>query len=283
MVGHEVVSIPSASTLAVLRRELRGRAPAPKVAAVFADPVFDSSDERVSGARRAGEGGGNAAAEGDPDQAAKQAEAARPWAPAGLADETSALQRLPFTRSEADAILALAPPALRKAALGFDASRAAVMDEDLGEYRIVHFATHSFLNSAHPELSGIALSMVDRQGRPQDGYLRAHEVFNLKLRAELVALSGCRTGLGKEVKGEGVFGLTRGFMYAGARRVLVSLWDVQDEATALLMSRFYEGLLGPKRLPAAAALREAQIRAWREGRWQAPYYWAGFVIQGEPR
>ena len=125
--------------------------------------------------------------------------------------------------------------------------------------------------------------MVNRRGEPQDGFLRAHEVFNLKLRAELVALSGCRTGLGKEVRGEGVYGLTRGFMYAGARRVLVSLWDVPDEATAQLMARFYQELLGPRRPPATAALRAAQIRAWREGRWPAPYYWAGFVIQGEPR
>ena len=113
--------------------------------------------------------------------------------------------------------------------------------------------------------------------------MRAHEVFNLRLEAELVVLSGCRTGLGKEVKGEGLYGMTRGFMYAGSKRVVVSLWDVQDQATARLMSAFYQGLLGPKRSHAAAALRAAQIAIWREGRWQAPYYWAGFVLQGEPK
>ncbi len=157
------------------------------------------------------------------------------------------------------------------------------MSEDLSKYRIIHFATHSFLDSMHPELSGIALSMLDRQGRPQEGFLRSHEVFNLRLGAELVVLSGCRTGLGKEVKGEGLYGMTRGFMYAGSKRVLVSLWDVQDQATARLMSDFYRGLLGPKRPHTAAALRAAQIAIWREGRWQAPYYWAGFVLQGEPK
>lgn len=275
---HEVVNIPSASTLAVLRRELRARAPAGKAVAVFADPVFDKADERVAGRRmsQSPEGAGAAAVQRSLDADSGTAEQLED-------DETAALPRLPFTRREAEAILALAPPAERKAALDFDASREAVTAEDLSEYRIIHFATHSFLNSTHPELSGIALSMVNRRGEPQDGFLRAHEVFNLKLRAELVALSGCRTGLGKEVRGEGVYGLTRGFMYAGARRVMVSLWDVPDEATAQLMARFYQELLGPRRAPATAALRAAQVRAWREGRWPAPYYWAGFVIQGEPR
>jgi CHAT domain-containing protein len=191
--------------------------------------------------------------------------------------------RLPYTRQEADAILALAPATGRKVALGFEANRAAAMSDDLIKYRVIHFATHSILNSMHPELSGIALSMLDRQGKSQNGFLRAHEIFNLRLGAELVVLSGCRTGLGKEVKGEGLYGMTRGFMYAGSKRVLVSLWDVQDQATARLMADFYRGLLGAKRSNPAAALREAQIATWREGRFQAPYYWAAFVLQGEPK
>ncbi|HSE19261.1 MAG TPA: CHAT domain-containing protein [Pyrinomonadaceae bacterium] len=260
MVEHEVTSIPSASTLAVLRNELKGRAPAEKVVAVFADPVFDKSDERLGDVSRIA--GGH---HGAPVQ------------------EPAPLPRLPYTRQEAEAILALAPATGRKAALGFEANRAAAMSEELSKYRIIHFATHSFLDSMHPELSSIALSMLDRQGKPQEGFLRSHEVFNLKLGAELVVLSGCRTGLGKEVKGEGLYGMTRGFMYAGSKRVLVSLWDVQDQATARLMSDFYRGLLGPKRPHPAAALRAAQIALWRDGRWQAPYYWAGFVLQGEPK
>jgi CHAT domain-containing protein/Tfp pilus assembly protein PilF len=280
IVEHEVTSIPSASTLAVLRRELQGRAPAEKVVAVFADPVFDKADERITGNvdRNAGEHHRAAAVStGEIFAAANKQEATR------SSDVSPSLPRLPYTRQEADAILALAPPAGRKAALGFDANRTAAMSDDLIRFRIIHFATHSFLDSMHPELSGIALSMIDRQGKPQNGFLRGHEVFNMKLGAELVVLSGCRTGLGKEVKGEGLYGMTRGFMYAGARRVLVSLWDVQDQATARLMSDFYRGLLGPKRPNTAAALRAAQIATWRERRWQAPYYWAGFVLQGEPQ
>ena len=272
MVHHEVTSIPSASTLAVLRRELQGRAPAEKVVAVFADPVFDKADERFTGDVTRNAGGHHG-----------EKTASEVKEPANSSDQAAALARLPYTRQEADAILALVPPTGRKAALGFDANRSAAMSYDLSKFRIIHFATHSYLDSQRPELSAIALSMVDRQGKPQEGYLRSHEIFNLRLGADLVVLSGCRTGLGKEVKGEGLYGMTRGFMYAGSKRVMVSLWDVQDQATARLMTDFYRGLLGPKRSNTAAALRAAQIAIWRDGRWQAPYYWAGFVLQGEPK
>jgi CHAT domain-containing protein len=281
MVHHEVTSIPSASTLAVLRREFQGRAPAEKVVAVFADPVFDKADERITGALSRNAAGGHHRAPAA--VAEKKIAAPELEEPGKSSDEVPPLPRLPSARKEAEAILALAPATGRKAALGFEANRTAALSEDLSKYRIIHFATHSFLDSMHPELSGIALSMLDRQGRPQEGFLRSHEVFNLRLGAELVVLSGCRTGLGKEVKGEGLYGMTRGFMYAGSKRVLVSLWDVQDQATAQLMTDFYRGLLGPKRPSTAAALRAAQIAIWREGRWQAPYYWAGFVLQGEPK
>lgn len=150
----------------------------------------------------------------------------------------------------------------------------------LVDYRVLHFATHAFLDSNHPELSGIVLSMVDRQGRPQDGFLHLHEIYNLKLNADLVVLSACRTALGREVRSEGLVGLTRGFMYAGAPQVLASLWDVRDRSTAELMRRFYEALLRRGR-PPGAALREAQLSMLRDPRWSNPYYWAAFVMEGE--
>ena len=125
------------------------------------------------------------------------------------------LERLPFTRREAEAIIALAPKGKTLKALDFDASRATVTSDDIARYRIVHLATHALLNNVHPELSGIVLSLVDKTGQPQNGFLRLHEVYNLKLRADLVVLSGCRTALGKDVRGEGLIGLTGGFMYAG--------------------------------------------------------------------
>jgi CHAT domain-containing protein len=151
----------------------------------------------------------------------------------------------------------------------------------LNDYRIVHIASHSFINATHPDLSGIALSLFDRRGREQDGFLRLHEIYNLKLPADLVVLSGCRTGLGKEIKGEGIMSLTRGFMYAGASRVIVSAWEVQDRPSATMMVKFYRRLLGAEALPAAAALRAAQLEMLRDKQFSAPYFWAGFTLQGE--
>ncbi len=144
----------------------------------------------------------------------------------------------------------------------------------------MHFATHGYVDSSRAGLSAIVLSLVDDKGKPQDGFLRAHDIYNLKLPAELVVLSACETGLGKEVEGEGLEGLTRGFMYAGARRVVVSLWNVNDKATAGLMERLYSGILMSNKTP-AAALRAAQIEMFRTKQWQSPYYWAPFVMQGE--
>jgi CHAT domain-containing protein len=179
------------------------------------------------------------------------------------------------------AILGLVSPQAARAALDFEASRATATDPELGQYRFVHFATHGFLNGVHPELSGIVLSLVGPGGEEQDGFLPTSEVFNLRLRADLVVLSGCRTALGKEIRGEGVVGLTRAFMYAGAPRVVASLWKVDDAATAELMKRFYEGMLGGERLRPAAALRAAQVSLWESRRWSSPSFWAGFVLQGE--
>lgn len=124
--------------------------------------------------------------------------------------------------------------------------------------------------------------MVNEKGEPRDGFLHAYEVFNLKMPVEMVVLSGCRTGLGKEIRGEGMIGLTRAFLYAGAERVMVSLWAIGDESTSSLMTDTYTGLLKQNQRP-AAALRAAQLKMMKNPRWAAPYYWAAFTLQGEPR
>jgi CHAT domain-containing protein len=144
----------------------------------------------------------------------------------------------------------------------------------------VHFATHGLLDSERPSLSGLVLSMVDERGARQNGYLRLHDIYNLRLDADLVVLSACQTALGKEIKGEGLVGLTRAFMYAGAPRVVASLWQVSDLATAELMKKFYAGML-QRGLRPAAALRAAQLQMSQDSRWASPYFWAGFVIQGD--
>jgi len=187
---------------------------------------------------------------------------------------------LASTRLEAEAIAAAAPPGLASRKLDFEASRATAMSDELAQYRIVHFATHGIVDNDNPGLSGVILSRFDEDGRPQDGFLRLHDIYTLRLPAELVVLSACNTALGRQVSGEGIVGIVRGFMYAGAKRVVASLWKVDDDATGEMMGRFYVEMLQRHRSP-AAALRQAQLALWRQDRWRPPFYWAAFVVQGE--
>lgn len=282
-INHEVVSLPSASTLAVLRRDAARRKPASKTIAVFADPVFVGDDPRVIDSVTRNKILPSQTVIASARRASTRGAVERSALESGWDGEAINMARLPFTRREADAIKTLVPAAYRDEEVDFAANLSNATSTDLSQYRIVHFATHGFLNSRHPELSGIVLSLVDEKGRDQDGFLRAHEIYDLRIPAELVVLSGCRTGLGKEIRGEGLIGLTRAFMHAGAARVMVSLWDVNDEATAELMTRFYSKLLGSEKLSPAAALRAAQVSMAHDKRWSSPYFWAGFTLQGEPR
>ncbi|BAY24935.1 TPR domain protein [Calothrix sp. NIES-2100] len=265
-VKHEIISLPSATTLAVIRQETAGRKIAPKALAAIADPIFSPKDERVTGGTPNPQ---NSIQNLDLQQLDRSAREAN-----------ISFDRLPFTRQEAETILSLVPEKQRKQAFDFTANRALATDPQLSQYRILHFATHGILNSQHPELSGVVLSLFDQAGKPQNGFLRLHDIFNLKLPAELVVLSACETGLGEEVKGEGLIGLTRGFMYAGSPRVVVSLWSVDDQATSELMKKFYSKML-QNNLKPAAALRAAQIEMWRDRNYNSPYFWAAFTLQGE--
>ncbi len=259
--SHEIVSMPSASTLAVLRGQIAGRRRPAGTVAVFADPVFELDDPRFREDAS------------DPSSSTVRGRAT---------PEPRRYDRLIYSRREADDILALAPAGSVFEAIGFAADRDAVLSGQLADYRFLHFATHGELNTEYPELSRLVLSQLDPQGKKREGFVFAHEIYNLELAADLVVLSACETALGAEIRGEGLLGLTQGFMYAGAASVLVSLWNVDDQATAELMARFYRQLLVEELRP-AAALRAAQITIRREKKWQAPYFWAGFVLQGEWR
>ena len=271
IVGHEIVTQPSASAIAALKRQTRGRKPPPKEVAVIADPVFEVGDERLHGVAS------GAVRTEDSDATAAVLRAAVGSGTRG----GDALARLPHTREEADAILALASPAKSLALRGFGANKAAILDGRLSAYRIVHFATHGLLDDTHPQLSGLVLSLYDNQGRHVDGFLRLNEIFAMKLSADLVVLSACESGQGLLVGGEGLLGLTRGFFFAGAASVVVSLWKVDDAATGKLMSRFYKELLSTPRQRPAAALRAAQRWMIMQPQWQDPYNWAAFTLQGE--
>ena len=265
--------------VALIRSDAASRPTAPNKIAVLADPVFSEKDPRV---RRVKTAGKNPKQGGSPGSTGKDV-VLRSAVESGAAGRDGFMERLPYSRKEADAIASLVSKDNAMVAMDFNANKSTATDPRLGDFRYVHFATHSLLNSMHPELSGLVFSLVDANGSEQDGFLQAHEVYNLKLPVDMVVLSACNTGLGKEISGEGIVGITRGFMYAGASRVLVSQWRVADDATAELMARMYSGILGPKKLRPLAALREAQISMCKDKRWTFPYYWAGFVMQGEWR
>jgi CHAT domain-containing protein/tetratricopeptide (TPR) repeat protein len=272
--GHEITYLPSASMVAELRREADGRQPAPKAVAVLADPVFDRSDSRVASMH-------HERSRPLPTRGTTPSQLFTPSLMRSVADVgLMHLSRLPYSRREADAIMAVTPAGQGFKAVGFDASRSTATNPELAQYRVVHFATHALSDNHHPELSGLVLSLVDKEGRPQNGFLDLQDIYNLNLPADLVVLSGCETALGKEIQGEGIIGLTRGFMYAGATRVVASLWNVDDASTKILMERFYRAMEHEGMRP-AAALRSAQIALWKQLTWRDPFYWAAFQIQGE--
>lgn len=268
IVDHEIVLLPSASTLGILRQNYNDRQPPNRTLAILADPVFSANDERVKNSSSA--------------TTQQAVESANPGLSRSRGDKNAQFDRLKFTRQEAQIIQALVPAHSITQSFDFAASRATATSSNLSQYKIIHFATHGLANSAHPELSGIILSLIDEKGNPLNGFLRLTDIFNLKLAAHLVVLSACQTGLGQNIQGEGMVGLTRGFMYAGAQRVVVSLWSVDDEGTAGLMSSFYQGML-QKGLTPAAALRAAQLEMWKQEKWKSPYYWGAFTLQGEWR
>jgi CHAT domain-containing protein/Flp pilus assembly protein TadD len=294
IVNHEIVNSPSASTVAIIRQDTNGRKLAPKKVAVIADPVFSKDDERVKtlvgqasrlsedSSVLEGEGGKISRGEGGQDAhpTSQDSELSVLALTRSAREAGISFQRLPFTRTEGDRILSLIPNTQSQSAFDFAANRATATSPQLSQYQIVHFATHGILNSQNPELSGVVLSLVDETGTSQNGFLRLNDIFNLNLPAELVVLSACETGLGKEIKGEGLVGLTRGFMYAGSPRVLVSLWSVADEGTSELMTRFYKKML-QENLQPVAALRAAQLEMLQTPQWKSPYYWAAFTLQGE--
>lgn len=261
---NEIINLPSASILPLLRQTKIGEKTTRNQIAILADPVFSKDDSRLK--LLTTQNAGQNAVMRD----------VKILSPTFRSD----FSRLRFSRIEAEAISELANSNQRFVALDFAANLKAATGENMQKSNIVHFATHGVVNSQFPELSGIVLSLVDEKGNSQEGFLRLHDIYNLRLEADLVVLSACETALGKEIKGEGVVGLTRGFMFAGVPNVVASLWRVEDQATADLMKRFYQRMMLEK-LPPSAALRQAQISMLKEIPSAQPFYWAGFTLQGD--
>ncbi|PYP85829.1 MAG: hypothetical protein DMF61_14815 [Blastocatellia bacterium AA13] len=274
--SNELINLPSLAVLRELRAERSIRRQARKTLAIIADPVVDSGDPRLL----------------DPDVRLRRDRHVQK----SLTSENSSLvgtqrsapdsgwihlTRLVFAAEEAKALSELVPKDEQLLATGLTANRQLVTGTELAQYRIVHFATHSLLDPRDPFGSSLVLSRFDQDGHPHDGLLRLKDIYHMKLSADLVVLSACRTALGTDVKGEGFIGLTQGFIYAGATRLISTLWSADDAASAELMDRFYRKFLGPEKLSVAAALREAQKSMSLDPRWEDPYFWAGFVLEGD--
>jgi CHAT domain-containing protein len=260
---NEIIVLPSAGVLAELRRNSKQTKAPEKAIAVFADPIFEERDPRLTIAKGT--------------LRMKSTELTAVLRDFNLGET---LPRLVSSRQEAKSIANFVPANQAEMRMDFEATRANVTDKNMANYRILHFATHGLLDTAHPESSGLVFSLYDESGKPQDGFLRLNQIYNLNLNSDLVVLSACQTALGKDVRGEGLIGLTRGFMFAGAKRVVASLWKVDDAATAEFMRRFYQNFL-QKKLSAAGALRQTQNEMRQIPRFRAAYFWAGFTIQGD--
>ena len=264
IVSTEISYAPSFSSLVYLREnKLNHQNSTNNLLAVFADPIFQADDERF---------GKTSSGKNAPINDEKLKETLRDFG-------VERLSRLPFTGIEAREIVKFAPQN-STLKLGTEASRQKFLHGEFSSYKILHFATHGFLNQQNPDLSGLVLSLYDEKRQAQNGFLRVIDLYSMRLNADLVVLSACQTALGKEVEGEGIVGLTRGFMYAGASGVVSSLWKVDDAATAELMKQFYQAMLKENQSP-AAALRTAQNKLRQIPRFSKPQNWAGFTLTGD--
>ena len=284
--SNEIIYAPSASVVGAIRQQDNNRAG--RAMLILADPVFNSNDARAHGAAASAN---SSETRGLGIQSALTDVAGQDASPtAGSATmQGLPLARLTGTRNEAEQIVKLAKTSGTQADvwLDLDASEDNLDARDVSKYRVLHIATHGLLNAERPQFTGLVLSLIGNKS--EDGFLRTDEVFNLRLGSPLVMLSACETGLGKEKRGEGVMGLTRAFMYAGAPTVGVSLWSVADKSTADLMTDFYKRLLATPPsasgggVSASAAMRDAQLAMITGKKYSAPFYWAPFVLVGDWR
>jgi CHAT domain-containing protein len=275
--NYEIINAPSASILGELRQETARRQAPAKLLAAFGNPVFAENYELSKGTQ-----GDKHLIAGLAMETARWQHALRDIELNGDAFDPSVIKPLFYAKRELDNLRDIATADETFLAADFAATREQLLGTDLTQYAILHFATHGLLDSKKPEYSGLVLSTVSRGGQAQNGFIGLREIYELRAPVELVVLSACQTALGQDVRGEGLIGLTRGFMHAGASSVVASLWKVNDSATAELMRQFYANML-QKGMTPAEALRAAQNSIRQTTRWRSPYYWAAFTLQGDNR
>jgi CHAT domain-containing protein/Flp pilus assembly protein TadD len=257
LLTNEVNYEPSARVLAQIVMSKGVRIEPTKDIRVFADPVFSDDDDRLG-------------------------YKVTMSTPSGLSQLRSAnylesLRRLPASQIEAEGISSIFRDA--KIETGFSANRDTFLETETSDFKVLHFATHGLLDNSHPELSGIVLSLYDQNRVRQDGFIRLQDIYGTSVNAELVVISACESGGGKEQKGNGIASLSNAFLSVGARSVVSSLWKVDDDATHRLMETFYRNML-ENGLPPARALRESQISLMTSGQYKSPFYWAAFTVSG---
>ena len=275
---NEIIYAPSASVVGAIKQQRTKNAS--KAMLIIADPVFNSNDARAQ--KKTAAPASDAEARGLGISSALTDVSGSPPPAQSAQMEGLPLARLNGTRTEADQISKLAKASGGQADvwLDLDANEDNLGTRDVTKYRVIHVATHGLLDAERPQFTGVVLSLVGN--KTHDGFVRTDEVFNLRLGSPLVMLSACETGLGKEKRGEGVMGLTRAFMYAGAPTVGVSLWSVADKSTADLMTDFYKRLFSSgEGTTSSSALRGAQLAMISGKRYSAPFYWAPFVLVGD--
>ncbi len=262
LLTNEIIYEPSAAILNLLTRKLNPAKTPEKDLLIFADPVYSSKDERINSANS------------DPTRSSSKI------ADDESLEQTSFLERLPATEQEAASIVKTFGWSDTKLLSGFSATRENFFEINLSDYKVLHFATHGLLNEEQPEFSSLVFSQFDENGKRKKGIVRLQDIYSLNLQADLVVLSACDTGIGKDIKGEGLISLTDGFLQAGAKTVISSRWKVSDKATLELMKNFYD-IMEAENLPPSKALQKAKIKLRESPAFASPYHWAAFTIQGD--
>ncbi len=264
LLTNETIYEPSAAMLALLMRNGQKPSAATKNLLIFSDPIFSNQDARIS----------NANSSTQNEIGTVQTDKFR------FAESLTSLARLNGSKDESDSIIEIVGESDSTALSGAAATREKALDASIGDYKFIHFATHGLIKEDHPELSGIVLSQVDNNGQTVNGVVRLQDIYAMNLSADVVVLSACSTGIGKEVKGEGLMSLNNAFLQSGAKSVVASLWKVEDNATRELMKNFYSAMTNDKFTP-PQALRQAQIKLRQNSNYKSPFYWAAFTVQGD--
>jgi CHAT domain-containing protein/tetratricopeptide (TPR) repeat protein len=267
LLTNETIYEPSAQTLAFLTKSQKQPSPTTKNLLIFSDPIFTGDDARLAPE--------NKPFETDSGEIAR-AERFR------FVESLKNLPRLAASKDEGETIMNIVGASKVDNFSGFSATRENLLNLKTDDYKIIHFATHGLTNEERPELSGIVLSRFDEKGQKLNQFFRIQDIYGMNLNADLVVLSACETGIGKEVKGEGLMSLNNAFLQTGAKSVMASLWKVEDGATLALMKNFYTEMADENLTP-SEALRRAQIKLRENPSYRSPFYWAAFTMHGDFR